>query len=398
MTLKVAPIVEWPSSTNGRSAADFIPPQHDIAVTASPHDQRTRSLSLSLPWRRPRLSIFGHEDHRILHNGSEEHAIDDTFESRDRSGHDGLPGSTTIKHMIRRASYSLKGIVGRRSSIAVDNTIHEQDLMESRPTTSSGPWSRLRQAANFRPSRSFYGLDLSHPGTAHHNPDHYTDIPLPAMGDEPPYIPSHSGAAAKASVALQKSWMYRTTSEDQNDRESGIGIAVPGAYADEDDDCEPISRIDFVNALPTELAIHVLAQLDAEALAMASAVCKSWAKVIENQHIWRESCLRETGATYATSGAVQPNVGLGVPPITPNNDWKHIYRMKQDLTQRWKDGRARPTYLNGHTDSIYCLQFDEYDTKAPHISYGNRTLTLVQIQDYLRLPRQDDPSVGHAHL
>jgi F-box and WD-40 domain protein 1/11 len=88
-------------------------------------------------------------------------------------------------------------------------------------------------------------------------------------------------------------------------------------------------------------------------------VSSGWHGVVKNQHIWRESFLREKTTTYATSGPVRPGVGLGVPRVQPENNWKEIYRVKTELDKRWKEGKAQPVYLNGHTDSIYCLQFDE---------------------------------------
>jgi F-box and WD-40 domain protein 1/11 len=199
-------------------------------------------------------------------------------------------------------------------------------------------------------------------------------IALPGVGDEPPIIPHHTGAAAKASVAMQNEyfarqrWLITPSSDDGNDGESGIGIAVTRPSVDFDSADEEaaleqdsrISRIDFVSELPSELAIHILACLDAPALAKASAVSHRWHSIIYNQHIWRESCLRETTGTYATSQPVQPGTGLGVPKVDPAIDWKQIYKAKMELGQRWKEGKARPVYLNGHTDSIYCLQFDEY--------------------------------------
>lgn len=108
-----------------------------------------------------------------------------------------------------------------------------------------------------------------------------------------------------------------------------------------------------------ELAIQVLAHLDATALNTASRVSRYWQGMVQNQHVWRESFLREKTGTYATSLPVQPGTGQGVPAITPGVDWKQIYKSKEELDLRWKEGKARPVYLNGHLDSIYCLQFDE---------------------------------------
>lgn len=81
--------------------------------------------------------------------------------------------------------------------------------------------------------------------------------------------------------------------------------------------------------------------------------------MVSSQHIWRESYLREKTGTYATSNPVQPGTGLGVPAVQPRINWRDAYRVTEELGQRWKRGHATSIYLNGHSDSIYCLQFDE---------------------------------------
>lgn len=177
----------------------------------------------------------------------------------------------------------------------------------------------------------------------------------------------------KTSQNFEKVTYDAATNEDNRDSESGIGITAPGCSVDSEDesDDEAISKINFVEELPAELVIHVLANLDAQALARASCVSKAWEKAVRSQHVWRESCMRETNKTYAASEPVRPNVGLGVPPVQPESDWKEIYKMRQELEKRWKEGRARPVYLSGHTDSIYCLQFDEHK-----IISGSRDQTI----------------------
>ncbi|GJN69226.1 F-box and WD40 domain-containingprotein [Purpureocillium lilacinum] len=208
------------------------------------------------------------------------------------------------------------------------------------------------------------------------------------MGNEPPVIPTHTGAAAKASAAMQNEffarqgsqtkWLRAPSSEDGNDRESGIGIAVnvPSIEVDDADAAVAqqdtrISRLNFISMLPAELAIHVLSFLDAAVLTRACRVCRDWQRIVENQHVWRESCLREMTSTFATSGPVQPGTGLGIPLALPSNDWRKIYQARHELNLRWKSGKARPTYLNGHSDSIYCLQFDEHK-----IISGSRDKTI----------------------
>ncbi|KAK3190945.1 hypothetical protein K4F52_002893 [Lecanicillium sp. MT-2017a] len=378
MPRQQAPAIDWVAVQHEIFSAaavtdqpiDADPSPYDRHARASasgvPHDQRTRSLSLSLPWHRPRSSIFSHDGLAMAHEAVVDDAPDSHHGPERRHGAAG-----SIKGIFRRASHSIRGAVRRRPSIFNEDTIHEQNMADSRPSTAHSAWNKLVHATGFRHSKSFY--HANHADGSRRRASH-ANVPIPALGDEPPFIPEHTGAAAKASAAmqneymarqgLQNRWLHKTTSED-NDRESGIGIVLTGASADFDIDSAiaakeaDISKIDFITQLPTELAIHILAKLDAAALAKISTVSKSWAKVIRNQHVWRESYLREMSHTYATSHPVKPDTGLGMPSMVPNNDWKRVYQIKRELNKRWKEGKARPVYLSGHKDSVYCLQFDE---------------------------------------
>lgn len=321
----------------------------------------------------------------------------------------GEPAQRGLRSVVRRASLSVKtgvkDFVHRRTSVpfispldshrpAQDLPIHHRfgsvSYSSQRPTTSHSTWHRLRQAASFhRHSRILHtghddrGFDLE--------PIESPTFPIPGSGIQPPIIPRNTGAAARQAAASAHNELYGVgelsgahlpkpnwlaQEEALHDYESGIGIAltssevevyVPSDDVDSDidvdvggaEDTSDISKVDFISRLPAELAIQILAYLDAATLATASRVSKGWYQAAANQHIWRESFLREKTTTYATSGPVRPGTGLGVPPIRPDNDWKEIYRVKEELDKRWKEGKARPVYLNGHSDSIYCVQFDE---------------------------------------
>lgn len=351
----------------------------------------------------------------------------DTARQQQRSGH--------------APSYSHHHIQTTPTSPLGGSSPSRVSTQQSRPTTSHGinaTWHRLRQATSFRHSRVLYGDFTMH---AHEVPYQPQDdlpylVPRPGVGGEPPVIPRNGGSGARAAAAAWQHDMFPTVhpqgradmpvlknkrltlDSTQTDRESGIGIAVTSSDSDAGDPqdldmvssegaevlygCAPeISRIDFIDRLPAELAIQVLAHLDAADLARSSLVSRSWRDMVSSQHIWRESYLREKTGTYATSNPVQPGTGLGVPAVQPNINWKDAYRVTEELGKRWKRGHATSIYLNGHSDSIYCLQFDEYGyssfpSSCLKVSYYVLTL-FVQAKDHHRFPRQDHPHLGHAY-
>ncbi|SPO00586.1 related to F-box/WD-repeat protein [Cephalotrichum gorgonifer] len=378
------------------------------APDGNANGSRARSISLSnLLRRRPKSLIINPNDNLAM--SSLARALP---EMRTESAHgwNGLPekseGGSGLRRVLRRASTSLRVKLHRRPGLA-NSSLSEEPSAEPRPTTAYATWNRLRQATSFRQSRTSYGA-----GPADFPPyddpalieDNLVPLPVPSIGGEPPIIPHHTGAAAKASVAMQNEYLLMTTpgvsaqqpaahgfqnkrlthlpgDECGNDRESGIGINVAGSVSEADfseskreslqGPHADISRLDFITKLPTELAIQVLSHLDCAGLVGAGRVSRAWRTAVLNQHIWRESFLREKTATYATSEPIRPGAGFGVPTIKPSNDWREIYLAREELDRRWRRGEAKPVYLNGHMDSIYCLQFDEFK-----IITGSRDKTI----------------------
>ncbi|KAG7141563.1 Beta-TrCP like protein [Verticillium longisporum] len=405
------------STSSSITAVDF-PPREPVAAAYNKDRLRSKSHSYSLFSRRRPQSMFGlplsspKSDGTELGLNIQGLAVDGSSsvptQSRAKHGHSQSVAAGTrtrqaagedgsIKSIIRRASISLRGMVNHRQrhSIAYPTPADAFDQQTSdspvaspstipRPGTSHSVWGRrLRQAASFRHHRTSHGaVDGEQPRFDHTFPS----LPLPGTGTEPPIIPRQTGAAAKAAAAAQNEslglgrpstsqqprqnkWLraFSTGEDAGNDRESGIGITVTAADSDtelavEDADLKEdanISRIDFVSSLPVELSIQILSYLHGSALANATVVSHHWHEVVSNQHVWRDAFLRAKTGTYATTNAVQPGCGYGVPPIQPCVDWKEVYRVREQLDRSWRDGQAKPVYLNGHSDSIYCLQFDE---------------------------------------
>jgi F-box and WD-40 domain protein 1/11 len=323
-------------STAGSAAEDVF----EVKGSAVPPSRFQRRQS-SLPFGRD-IELAGGFDKLSLGRNQQMQE----GERQDGKRHSGL------RNLFRRASVSLQR---RRHS-------HASPVIEERPQTAS-PWNRLRQATSFnRHSKGFLAAPDFDDGPSTDTSEILS--PIPGFGGAPPIIPRGSGGeAARATAAAQNEILFRRNRQlgQLEDQESGIGIAltVDSALSEHDEHDPSISSVDFITALPVELAIQILARLDHTALVRAARVSKRWQTVLNSTHIWREAFIREKSRTYAMSRPAPLGAGLGLPAFKSDHDWKDLYRIKQELERNWLEGAAEPIYLNGHTDSIYCVQFDE---------------------------------------
>jgi F-box and WD-40 domain protein 1/11 len=312
-------------------------------TTANPF-RRARSISQGVPWRRqqqprPKSLVLTSETEGVFLEGLDNDVVQETTMAEAPS--ETTKMDNTLKGKLRRASLTLAKGLMRRDRRNSEPTDDQADL-PLRPSTANSAWHKLRQATSFRHNRMASRANLE----TIYSPveSNFASLPVPGSGTAPPIIPRHTGAAAKASAALQNQYLAHAQQ---------IPAASEGQVLS-------FSRVDFVSELPLELAVQILSHLDARNLCAATRVSKSWNEMVRDQHIWRQSFLRESAGTYATSEPVPAGRGYGVPPVRPGNDWRKIYKAKQELERRWQRGSgARPIYLSGHLDSIYCLQFDE---------------------------------------
>lgn len=106
---------------------------------------------------------------------------------------------------------------------------------------------------------------------------------------------------------------------------------------------------------------QILSYLDPESLMRAEVVSRAWREEASSRHVWRTVFRREFGprchGKTVTRRKIQ-SAGLG--KTLPDQDWKRMFMVRQALERRWKEGEAAAIYLQGHKDSVYCVQFDEY--------------------------------------
>lgn len=166
-------------------------------------------------------------------------------------------------------------------------------------------------------------------------------------------------------------------------------------------------RIDFLAVLPREISVHILQYLDTATLCKASQVSRLWKELADDDIIWYRMCQQhinkkcwkcgwsipllqaprhrqrhETPDSNTTCPRSQspPHRGdddsecsdgpSSGPPakrrrvrhstiqfdIAYPRPWKEIYKERFKVGLNWKYGRYKTTVLEGHTDSVMCLQ------------------------------------------
>lgn len=292
----------------------------------------------------------------------------------------------------RRMSVSLRS-KGDRSKVNASNVSHAATMSSdlhyhdnpshSKPKTSR--WFRTPSTAKRRPS-----LPLLSQYPESHSPKYSFSLPPPGSSrGRPPLLPfdMHTGAAARAAAAAQNEALqqYQRPSPTFNaemprisdlklprDSESGIGIEVQD-QRDSFHSAIDVIRQDPARVLPVEIMEHVLCYLDPQTLMRAERVCQDWRYKAKSRHVWRHVFQREYNVTgaYRHQSRHCPQLVRGVGKGVPDQDWQKMYLVRRQIDQRWAEGRAAAIYLNGHKDSVYCVQFDEHK-----IITGSRDRTI----------------------
>lgn len=278
-----------------------------------------------------------------------------------------------LRALGRRLSVTLR----TKSSKHALRTSHEEanpDEAATRHQLAGGSWEGRSRNAWFK-GHSINRRPSLHSVTAlqsFYAPPGYTSAPIPGNGSEPPILPFDlsGGAAARAAAAalneMAKAERIAFRGDSNifdvkliRDSESGIGIDIRD-HSELSESELAVVRIDPVHYLPTELMAQILSYLDPQSLMRAELVSRSWREAASSHHVWRNVFRREFGRRQhsgTTTKRKKQSAGLG--KTLPNQDWKRMFMVRQALERRWKEGKAAAIYLHGHTDSVYCVQFDE---------------------------------------
>jgi len=170
-------------------------------------------------------------------------------------------------------------------------------------------------------------------------------------------------------------------------------------YADADVDMQDIIEVDMIDKLdpmtylPLELNALIFSYLDAPALRACQAI-GPWKSLASDPLVWRGEYLRR----YDRTGSLDPSSiqiggnGLGRPDIKLQN-WELMHTAREQVDANWTTGRGRAIYMAGHTDSVYCVQFDE---KKIITGSRDRTIRVWDLNTHRCIKVIGGPSVRPA--
>lgn len=124
--------------------------------------------------------------------------------------------------------------------------------------------------------------------------------------------------------------------------------------------------------MPAEVVHVVFSHLDARTLKVCQTFGGLWNTFAKDHLTWRGVYLNTYGKqTYVDPAPIQiGGVGVGLPNM-PNQQWEKMYQARQQIEKNWAAGKGKAIYMAGHTDSVYCVQFDEHK-----IITGSRDRTI----------------------
>ncbi|KAF2757955.1 WD40 repeat-like protein [Pseudovirgaria hyperparasitica] len=207
--------------------------------------------------------------------------------------------------------------------------------------------------------------------------------PMPASYIHPAFnLDPQSGRAAKAAAAAYSN--LRAS-------DSGTSFQLPpqspastrddesAVYLDDMPEVDYSIRCDFVRVIPPELSLEIFGYLDVQSLARCESVNRQWNFLATAPSAWQHLFRTKYEPKVHVSPTPIQMGGLGYGELIPGQDWKLMTKARRIIERRWAGERASAVYLNGHTDSVYCCQFDE---KKIITGSRDRTIRVWDIDTY----------------
>jgi F-box and WD-40 domain protein 1/11 len=104
----------------------------------------------------------------------------------------------------------------------------------------------------------------------------------------------------------------------------------------------------------------ILGSLDEESLANASRVSRAWHDHASANSVWRDFFVSNFSPNKLGRSSYRQIGGYGLGKTKRiAQPWKEMAKARIQLEKNWEKANPSATYFCGHTDSVYCCQFDE---------------------------------------
>ncbi|CAL1709900.1 unnamed protein product [Somion occarium] len=153
-------------------------------------------------------------------------------------------------------------------------------------------------------------------------------------------------------------------------------------------DVRVVTGVDIISQLPDEMALYIMSFLDLPDVLSCLAVSRTWRRFAQDNTIWRDLFKRRKSDGWDIDlrrlKHKSPNHKGWIPL-----DWYEIYKTRTELDRRWTSTPSaiacpnqedkenieiwepKVRRMSGHTDSVYCLEFD-----SSKIITGSRDRTI----------------------
>lgn len=103
---------------------------------------------------------------------------------------------------------------------------------------------------------------------------------------------------------------------------------------------EQVIRVDFLQRLPRDLAMRILAYLDAPSLGRIAQVSRHWKELAEDDQLWRRMCIQHIGHRCSKCGWGLSTLSLKTinqyKAENKNLRYKALYAEKHRIARNWK--------------------------------------------------------------
>ncbi|KAF9170471.1 hypothetical protein BGX21_007542 [Mortierella sp. AD011] len=134
-------------------------------------------------------------------------------------------------------------------------------------------------------------------------------------------------------------------------------------------------HIDFLSRLPYEIATYILHFVDMHNLTKVALISRAWHQFSNDNEVWKSVFLHQKqwviripqrlsisplaikDISASSDSSPQDLQNDASQPHKPLN-WRTLCYDRKQLEERWTTVPQKKTKLIGHTDSVYCVQFD----------------------------------------